>query len=49
MVIVDGDDFPTGARKFARIRWNNEDHAVLSVTEVDIAGTVFGYRILVKG
>ena len=49
MVLVDADDFPNGMRKFARVRWNNEDHAVLSFTEVDIAGDVFGYRVLVKG
>lgn len=49
MVIVDADDFAEDPAKFDRVRWDNEDHAVLSLTQVDLMGTVFGYRILVKG
>lgn len=35
--------------KFDRFRWDGEDHAVISVTVVDLQGVVFGYRVLVKG
>lgn len=37
------------AEKFTRFKWDDQEHAVISVTEVDLLGTVFGYRFLVKG
>ena len=49
VVMVNSSDLPSGVVKFDRIRWNNEDHAVISYTEVEMSGTLFGYRILVKG
>lgn len=51
MVMVDADDFPTDVtpEKFMRARWDDEDHSFISVTQVDLLGTVFGWRILVKG
>lgn len=51
MVMLDADDIPPGVdpQKFMRARWDEEDHVFLSVTKVDLRGTVFGYRILVKG
>ena len=35
--------------KFVRIRWDEEDHLILSYTEVYLGDVVFGYRFLVKG
>jgi hypothetical protein len=35
--------------KFDRCRWDEEDHAVISVTQVDLQGVVFGFRFLAKG
>lgn len=51
MVIVDPDDFPEGMEpeKFMRASWDGEDHLFISVTQVDLKGVVFGYKILVKG
>jgi hypothetical protein len=50
MVMVRASDMPAeGPLKFDRVRWNEQDHAVLSVTEVDLGTGVFGYRLLVKG
>lgn len=52
MVILDADDF-TGDNlkpdKFARVIWDGERHAILSCTEVELRGIVFGYRVMVKG
>lgn len=51
ILICDADDF-VGANKphkFMRANWDGQDHVFISVTEVDLLGTVFGYRILVKG
>lgn len=50
-VLVDADDFPVGSepRKFMRVNWDGEQHAMISVTEVELKGVVFGYRILTKG
>jgi hypothetical protein len=51
MVMLRADDFPEDVKpeKFMRVRWNDEDHVFISVTEIDLAGVVFGYRVLVKG
>jgi hypothetical protein len=50
MVMIDVDDLgSTEPEKFMRARWDDEDHAFISVTKVDLMGVVFGYRILVKG
>jgi hypothetical protein len=51
MVLLRADDFLEGLtpEKFQRAVWNDEDHVFISVTEVDLSGVVFGYRILVKG
>lgn len=49
MVMVRAQDFPTGVDKFDRVRWDEQDHAVISYTEVEMNGVVFGYRLLVKG
>lgn len=51
MVMLRADDFPDGItpEKFFRARWNDEDHVFISVTEVELQGVVFGYRVLVKG
>jgi len=50
LVLVKAQDLAGFApSKFDRIVWDDEEHAVLSVTQVDLLGTVFGYRILVKG
>lgn len=35
--------------KFLRVNWDDEDHSVISVTKVELQGTTFGYRLLVKG
>ena len=49
MVMVRAMDVPNGVDKFDRVRWDSQDHAVLSYTEVDLGVGVFGYRLLVKG
>lgn len=50
MVMMDADDMgETDPKKFMRAVWDNEKHVFLSVTKVELSGTVFGYRILVKG
>lgn len=50
VVMVRSQDMPVdGVDKFDRIRWDNEDHVVISITKVELSGTVFGYRFLVKG
>jgi hypothetical protein len=51
MVMLRADDFPEGVtpEKFMRVTWDGEDHNMLSVTPVDLKGTIFGYRVLVKG
>lgn len=51
VVMVRSQDIPTSAEveKFDRVRWDDEDHAVISVTQVELSGTLFGFRILVKG
>lgn len=49
MVMVRAEDVPGGVEKFDRVRWDDQDHAVLSVTEIDLGTGVFGYRLLVKG
>lgn len=50
VVMVRAQDIPGGeVEKFDRVRWDSEDHVVLSVTQVELMGTVFGFRILVKG
>ena len=51
MLICRADDFPIGytPEKFMRAAWDDEEHSFISVTPVDLAGVVFGYRILVKG
>jgi hypothetical protein len=35
--------------KFMRAYWDGQDHIFISVTRVELANTVFGYRIMVKG
>lgn len=49
MVMVSAVDVPNGVSKFDRVRWDNQDHVVLSFTEVDLGSGIFGYRFLVKG
>lgn len=50
MVLVRADDLASiDPEKFDRIRWDDEDHVVLSTTQVDLQGTVFGYRFMTKG
>lgn len=50
MVMVRAVDVPVGGVfKFDRVRWDSQDHAVISITEVDLGVGVFGYRLLVKG
>lgn len=49
MVLVRASDLPDGVYKFDRVRWDSQDHAVLSYTEVDLGAGVFGYRLMVKG
>jgi len=50
VVIVKASDMSAhDPAKFDRIRWDDEDHALLSVTQVDLQGVVFGYRFLAKG
>lgn len=50
VVMVRSQDIPASeVEKFDRIRWDSEDHVVISVTKVELGGTVFGFRILVKG
>lgn len=49
MMLIKASSFTIDPAKFMRARWDNEDHVFISVTKVDLAGTVFGYRILVKG
>lgn len=50
MVMLRAEDLPPeGPAKFDRVRWDDQDHAVLSVTEVDLGAGAFGYRLLVKG
>lgn len=49
MVMLRATDVPAPVEKFDRVRWDDQDHAVLSITEVDLGTGVFGYRLLVKG
>jgi hypothetical protein len=49
MVLLRAQDLPNGPYKFDRVRWDNIDHAVISITEVDLGTGAFGYRLLVKG
>lgn len=51
MVLLDVDDLPPGVdpEKFMRAKWDEEDHTFVSVTQVDLMGVVFGWRIMVKG
>jgi hypothetical protein len=49
MVMLRAEDVPGTPHKFDRVRWDNQDHAVISITEVDLGTGVFGYRFLVKG
>lgn len=49
MVMLRVQDVPDGVDKFDRVRWDDQDHAVLSQTQVEMGGTLFGYRLLVKG
>ncbi len=51
MVMTKVDAFGPGKEpeKFVRARWDDEDHAIISVTKVDLKGVVFGYRLLCKG
>ena len=49
MVMISAVDVPAGVAKFDRVRWDSQDHVVLSYTEVDLGTGVFGYRLLVKG
>jgi hypothetical protein len=49
MVMLRAQDVPDGVVKFDRVRWDSQDHAVISYTEVDLGTGVFGYRLLVKG
>ena len=50
-LLLRADDFPGGItpEKFMRATWDDEEHIFISVTPVDLKGTVFGYRVLVKG
>jgi hypothetical protein len=49
MVMLRAEDVPGTPYKFDRVRWDNQDHAVLSITEIDLGTGTFGYRFLVKG
>lgn len=51
MVLLKASDFtaPVLPEKFMRATWAGEDHVFISVTEVELSGTIFGYRVLVKG
>jgi hypothetical protein len=49
MVMIRAQDVPGGVDKFDRVRWDDVDHAVISVTDVDLGAGTFGYRLLVKG
>jgi hypothetical protein len=51
MVLLKASDFAGGPlpEKFIRASWDEQDHVFLSITEVELSGTVFGYRVLVKG
>lgn len=49
MVMVRAEDITPPIDKFDRVRWDDQDHAVLSITEIDLGTGVFGYRLLVKG
>ncbi len=49
MVMVRAQDMPEDIYKFDRIRWDDQDHAILSVTDIEMGAGVFGYRLLVKG
>lgn len=50
MLMLDADDLDgVDPEKFMRARWDEEDHAFISVTKIDLMGVVFGYRVLVKG
>lgn len=50
MVMLRAADVPPGGvSKFDRVRWDGQDHVVLSYTEIDLGVGVFGYRLLVKG
>lgn len=50
MVMLRVQDVPGGMiHKFDRVRWDEQDHAVISYTEVDLGVGVFGFRVLVKG
>lgn len=50
-VIVKAESFtnPGDLVKFTRVRWDDEDHAILSKTEVELRGILIGLRFLVKG
>lgn len=50
-LIMRAEDFPDGLppEKFMRAEWDGEEHMFISVTQVELKGTVFGYRVLVKG
>lgn len=50
-LLLKASDFtaPMLPEKFLRATWAQEDHVFISVTEVELNGTVFGYRVLVKG
>lgn len=50
MVLLKAEDFTDVLpEKFIRARWDNEDHSFISVTQVDLQGVVFGFRVMVKG
>jgi hypothetical protein len=49
MVMLRSQDVPGTPAKFDRVRWDDQDHAVISITEVELGAGVFGYRFLVKG
>lgn len=51
MLMLKASDFIGGVlpEKFMKARWDEEDHSFISVTKVEFSGTVFGYRVMVKG
>jgi hypothetical protein len=52
MLLLKADDFTTAGKapeKFMRATWDEQDHSFVSITEVDLQGVIFGYRILAKG
>jgi hypothetical protein len=49
MVMVRAQDVPGDPDKFDRVRWDDQDHAVISITQVELGAGIFGYRLLVKG